>query len=147
MRRKQQKIRAKRYYSPAERKGKTMLPPDPYRSWLEADVTHTLDVMRIKYRYEPEKLIYVEPSKTRTYTPDIILDNGVIVEIKGRWTAEDRRKMCYVIEQNPDRDIRMLFATDNKISKQSKTRYSDWCKRRNIPYHIGKEVPIPWLEE
>lgn len=147
MQRKQQKARATRYYSPAERKGKQMLPPDPFRSWLEADVTHVLDVQRIPYRYEPEKLIYVEPSKTRTYTPDLILDNGIIVEIKGRWTAHDRRKMGYVTEQNPDRDIRMLFALDNKISKQSRTRYSDWCRKRNIKYTIGKEVPCEWLEE
>ena len=123
------------------------MPQKPYRSWLEADVAHDLEEGGVQFKYENIRLLYAVPTKIRTYTPDLELDNGIIVEIKGRWTAQDRRKMGYVIEQNPDEDIRMLFAVDNKISRNSKTRYSDWCKKRNIKYAIGKKVPMEWLYE
>ena len=139
---------ASRYLSPSARKGKGLLPPDPYRSWLEADVAQDLKKQKVKFEYETERLAFVVPAKTRTYKPDLILFNGdLIVEVKGRWTAHDREKMAYVIEQHPDRDIRILFHKDNTISKNSKTRYSSWCKRRGIKYAIGDKVPDEWLEE
>ena len=140
--------RAKIYLTPSQRKGKGLKPPEPYRSWLEADVAQDLKKKGVKFEYEATHLPYVEPATVRKYTPDLILNNGdLIVEIKGRWTAHDRRKMGFVIEQNPDKDIRMLFAIDNKISKNSKTRYSDWCRKRGIKYAIGTAVPEEWLNE
>jgi len=147
MRRKRPTKQAKRYYSPAERKGKSFKPPKPYRSWLEADVAQDLDEQGVPFEYETEKVIWHEPAKTRSYTPDIKLPNDIIVEVKGRWTAHDRRKMGFVLEQNPDKDIRMLFAVNNKLSRESKTRYSDWCERRGIKYAVGTKVPIEWIKE
>lgn len=144
---KRSKNQAKKYLSPEQRKGKTLLPPRPYRSWLEADVANNLRKRRIKFEYEPSSIVYVEPSKTRRYIPDLVINGGcTYIEVKGRWTAHDRRKMGYVIEQNPDLDIRMLFAKDNTISKNSKTRYSDWCEKRGIMYAIGTEVPKEWIK-
>jgi hypothetical protein len=57
--------------------------------------------------------------------------------------------MALVFEQNPDLDIRFLFMRDNKISKNSKTRYSDWCKKRGIKYAVSEHGHIPdeWLAE
>jgi hypothetical protein len=121
-------------------------PPEPYRSWLEADVAHDLEKKGVEFEYETLKIPFVEPAKVRTYIPDIKI-KSLIVEVKGRWTAVDRRKMGYVIEQNPDKDIRMLFHKDNTISRNSRTRYSTWCKKRNIKYAIGDAVPDEWLEE
>lgn len=69
------------------------------------------------------------------------------IEIKGRFTAQDRKKMSLIIEQHPELDIRMLLAKDNKISKNSRTKYSTWCTKRNIKFHVGTEVPQEWLEE
>ena len=56
--------------------------------------------------------------------------------------------MVLVIEQNPDIDIRLLFMRDNYISKKSKTKYSDFCKKRNIKYHVSVmgEIPKEWLD-
>jgi hypothetical protein len=144
---------AKNYLCPARRKGKRVGPPDPYRSWLEADVAHGLKKAKVPFEYETETIIYVEPAQTRRYTPDIILGRNkgakreIIVEVKGRWTAQDRRKMSLVIEQNPQLDIRMLFARDNTISKNSRTKYSTWCAKRDIKFAIGTSVPQEWLEE
>ena len=147
MPRKRPTRRAKKYLTPAERKGLNLKPPEPYRSWLEADVAHALDNQKVKFKYEEEKITYVVPAQVHTYTPDIELPNGIIVEVKGRWTAADRKKMGLVLEQNQDKDIRILFAVDNKISKNSRTRYSSWCKRRNIKYAIGREIPEEWINE
>lgn len=147
MRRKHLRQQAKRYLPPERRKGRGIIPPKPYRSWLEADVAQDLKKRKIPFEYEARKIIFVEPATTRSYTPDLELPNGVIVEIKGRWTAHDRRKMGHVIEQNPELDIRMLFDKDNTISKNSKTRYSDWCRKRGIPFAIGNKVPEEWTDE
>ena len=57
--------------------------------------------------------------------------------------------MALVVEQNPHLDIRILLMRDNKISKQSKTRYSDWLEKRNIKYAISEYgiIPEEWLAE
>lgn len=58
--------------------------------------------------------------------------------------------MALVIEQNPDKDIRLLFMRDNFISKTSQTRYSTWCQKRGIKYHVSLNGSIPeewYLEE
>jgi hypothetical protein len=147
MRRKRPTHVAKKYLSVKARKGKNLLQPKPYRSWLEADVAHDLEKRKIGFKYENLKVLYAVPTKVRTYTPDLELENGIIVEVKGRWTSVDRRKMGFVIEQNPELDIRMLFAIDNKISRSSRTRYSDWCEKRDIKYAVSKQVPESWINE
>lgn len=147
MPRKRPSQRAKKYLTPEQRKGKNLKPPEPYRSWLEADVANALTINNVAFNYEEEKIAYVIPAQVHTYTPDITLPNGIIVEVKGRWTAHDRKKMGLVLEQNPDKDIRILFAVDNKISKNSRTRYSTWCEKRGIKYAIGREIPLEWLED
>lgn len=98
--------------------------------------------------YETLKLKWIPPIKVRTYTPDFILPNGIIVEAKGRFTASDRAKMLCVIEQNPSLDIRMLFMNSNvKLSKVSKTSYAMWCDKNNIKWADGDKVPTAWLKE
>jgi hypothetical protein len=39
----------------------------------------------------------------------------------------------------------MLFMANNKISKESKTRYSDFCTVNGIEYAIGEVPPREWL--
>ena len=124
-----------------------------FRSGLEGRVREDLDERGVKYEYETLKLPYVkqicpkckEEIKMGTYIPDFILGN-LIVEVKGRFTAEDRKKHVAVRKLNPERDIRILFQRDQKISKNSKTRYSDWCEAQGIIYAIGEAVPEEWLQ-
>ena len=129
--------------------GKTKPKEIVVRSALEKKVAESLDRRGYKYEYENQILTYTIPEQTHKYKPDFELPNKVIIEVKGRFTAIDRRKMAFVIEQNPDKDIRLLFQTDNKISSKSKTRYSDWCEKRGITYCVSSkgEVPKEWLEE
>lgn len=117
------------------------------RSGLEKKVAQYLDDNNVTYGYETVVLHYEVPAEKHKYTPDFILDNGIIIEAKGNFNAQQRKKMSLVIEQNPDLDIRMLFMRDNKISKASKTAYSDWCEKRGIPYAVSANgtVPEDWL--
>jgi hypothetical protein len=71
----------------------------------------------------------------------------VYVESKGNFTAADRKKMKLVVEQNPGLDIRMLFQRDNKLQRNSKTKYSDWCRKNGIDFAVSPtgHVPEGWL--
>jgi hypothetical protein len=146
MSRRSQRKQALYYLTPEKRKGKNLNAPAPYRSWLEADTAYQLKKQKIKFEYETQKIVYVVPAQTHVYTPDFVLPNGIIVETKGIWSADDRKKMGLIKEQHPDIDVRMVFGLDNKISKNSKTRYSTWCEKRGIKYAIGS-IPEEWLHE
>lgn len=67
------------------------------------------------------------------------------LEVKGWFRPEDMVKMRAVKETNPDLDIRMFFASNNKVRKDSKMRYSDWCERYGFPYAIGT-IPAKWFD-
>jgi hypothetical protein len=116
------------------------------RSGLEKRTAEFLDKNKAKYEYETLILEYEVPAKKHKYKPDFILENGIIIEAKGRFDAATRQKMSLVIEQNPDKDIRLLFMRDNTISKSSKTKYTDWCEKRGIKCHVSAngEVPKEW---
>ena len=53
-----------------------------YRSGLEKEVAAWLKDKQKKVRYEELKVEW-EDLKYRTYTPDFVLDNGIIIETKG----------------------------------------------------------------
>ena len=80
-----------------------------YRSGLEEDISKQLRKLKIKFEYESTKLPYLVPSISRIYTPDFILANGIVLETKGRWLLEDRKKIELIKEQYPLLDLRMIF--------------------------------------
>ena len=117
-----------------------------YRSGLEEKVAAQLDGLSISYQYEKVKLKYVV-NETRTYTPDFLLPNGIIIESKGRFVAADRKKHLLVKQQHPDLDIRFVFSNSKaKISKGSNTSYGDWCDKNGFLY-ADKLIPEEWLNE
>tara|TARA_R110002074_G_scaffold11097_2_gene41271 strand:+ start:1394 stop:1789 length:396 start_codon:yes stop_codon:yes gene_type:complete len=117
-----------------------------YRSNYERDVCGILYTQGVPFEYESLNLHY-EVSEQRKYTPDVILSNGIIIELKGWFTANDRKKMLLVIEQHPEKDIRMVFQRHtNKLFKGSKTTYSEWCEKHNIKW-ADKIIPIEWTKE
>ena len=117
------------------------------RSGYEKKVRKCLEENKVQYTYESMVIKYVVPETKRSYTPDFILPNGVIIEAKGYWDAESRRKMALVVEQNPDLKIKMLLQRDNTISKKSKTKYSDWATARGIECAVSPQgiIPEEWL--
>ena len=117
---------------------------------------------KVKFDYEPYQLEYFSRvqggecvecgsrvvHKIRWYTPDFYLPTQkLIVEAKGKFTSQNRTKMLDVIRAWPELDIRMWFMYDNKLDKWSTVRYSDWCQKHNVAYHVGlKELP-KWMSK
>ena len=118
-----------------------------FRSGLEEKVADYLTSKGVGFSFETMKVPYVKPETKHIYTPDFILDNGIIIETKGRWMMEDRKKHVLIRKQHPNLDIRILFQNANaKISKGSKTSYADFCEKHGIPY-AHREIPVAWLKE
>lgn len=116
------------------------------RSGLEDKVCQDLKSRGVKYEYESIKLKYTRPQSEHTYTPDIVLPNNVILELKGRLTVQDRQKMLLVKKQHPDLDIRFVFQNSKtKLIKGSKTTYAMWSEKSGFPY-CDKQVPDEWLK-
>ena len=98
----------------------------------------------VTFSYETLKLSYSRPS---TYTPDFILPNGVVLEVKGFWPPSDRTKHKLVKETHPDVDIRFVFQNAfNTLSKSSKTTYADWCDKHGILW-CHRKIPEEWLKK
>ena len=76
-----------------------------YRSGLEEKNSELLKSFSIEPHYEEQYLEYVVPQSTHKYTPDFVLPNGIIIETKGVWDAEDRKKHLLIREQHPELDI------------------------------------------
>lgn len=116
-----------------------------YRSSLEDHIIAQLNEQGVSFTYESIKIKYQK--KPSTYTPDIVLANGIIVEIKGYFDAEDRSKHLLIKEQHPELDIRFVFqSAKKKIHKASSTTYGDWAEKHGFIYD-EKEIPIKWTRE
>lgn len=116
---------------------------------LEQAVLSSVSRRRLPHlsiEYETEKLDYVIE---RNYIPDFVVKfkdgRKMYIEAKGWFRPEDRSKMKAVKRKHPDLDIRIIFPSNNKLNKHSKTRYSDWCDNVGFPYHVGTQVPREWL--
>ena len=96
---------------------------------------------RAALKIEWEDLAY------RTYTPDFVLNNGIIIETKGRFMAADRRKHIAIKKQHPKLDIRFVFTNSkSKLSKGAKSSYADWCIKNDFRYY-DRVIPEDWLKE
>ena len=116
-----------------------------YRSGLEDDISVDLKDRGVSFEYETLKIKWTL-LENKTYTPDFILPNGIIIESKGRFVSADRKKHLKVKEQFPKLDIRFVFSNSRgKINKGSKTTYGDWCDRHGFIYS-DKKVPEEWLK-
>ena len=116
-----------------------------------------LKSLGIAYEYERESYPWEEtiptgrcPScgipavATRSYTPDFFLDNGVIIESKGRFTPRDR-KIALAMKETLGDNYKMLFQFNNKLSRKSTTRYSEWCEKNGIDYAV-RQIPEAWYD-
>ena len=106
-----------------------------YKSKLEVYMSAILRRYKRRFTYEPRKYEYIVPEHRRTYLPDWELDGGLLVETKGKFTSDDRKKMLLVLASHPDMKLLMVFPKPyNKINKASKTTYASWCDAHNIPW-------------
>lgn len=118
-----------------------------FKSGLEDVVAAQIKNRGLKVEYEVEKISFIEPEHKRTYTPDFVLPNGIVIETKGRFTTEDRHKHQWVKEQHPHLDIRFVFSNPNtRIRKGSPTTYAMWCETNGFLY-AKKLIPESWFNE
>ena len=118
-----------------------------YRSGLEEDLAESLRARGVKYTYEETKIRYIQPATEHQYTADFELENGIIIESKGRFLVADRKKHLLIKRQQPHLDIRFVFSNSKqKISKASRTTYADWCNKNGFLY-ADKEIPDHWINE
>ena len=93
---------------------------------------------KIKFKYESEKIPYI---LSRHYIPGFILDTPrgkVYVECKGYLRPEHKSKMVAVKKLHPEKDIRILFYSNNK-------QYIKWAQKNGFIYAVGT-IPEIWLE-
>lgn len=118
-----------------------------YRSGLEESVIAQLKMCKANFVYEGCYIGYSKPATSHKYIPDIKLENGLFVEIKGWLQAKDRKKHLYIKQSNPLVEIRFVFGNaNNKIYKGSKTTYADWCNKHGFKY-AERKIPQEWIEE
>lgn len=133
------------------------------RSGLERSIQAYLDAQGTAYKYEPDTFAFAlkEPghrcsqcgsadvTRATRYTPDFRIDREfeppVYLEAKGLFTGRDRRRMLAFKAAYPDKDLRMVFQRDNRLSKTSETTYTDWCEANGFQYHVGIKIPKRWI--
>lgn len=126
-----------------KRKRQTRTGTSKYRSGFERVVAAYLKRAGVAFSYESFKIPYTKPA---TYTPDFVLPNGVILEVKGYWTGADRTKHKLVREAHPDLDIRFVFQNaHNRLNKNSNTSYAEWCDKYNFKW-CHQRIPGEWMK-
>lgn len=118
-----------------------------WRSGLEQRNQEDLTSRGVPFRYEEVKLSYTKPATAHKYTPDFILENGIIVETKGLFDVDDRKKHELLKAQYPDLDIRFVFSRSaSPLRKGAKSSYADWCRKHGFLF-ADKLIPPAWTEE
>lgn len=118
-----------------------------YRSGLEKVIGDDLDVRCPGYTYEGHSIWYQQPVLIRSYTPDYVLPNGIVIEAKGRFLTADRQKHKWLVRCWPDLDIRFVFSNElTRIGPRSPTTYRMWCEKYGFQC-ASKLVPDAWIQE
>lgn len=119
-----------------------------HRSGLENKIAKYLEEQGVAYLYEHIKVRYVVPARAASYTPDWwITYNGIIIESKGIFEVEDRKKHLLIKHQHPALDIRFVFTrAASRLYKASPTTYAMWCETHHFKY-ADKLPPLDWLRE
>lgn len=118
-----------------------------FRSGLEDINAKHIKANGIEVLFEAIKIPYVVPQSDRTYTPDFLLPNGIIVETKGKLEPKDRAKHLFIKLQHPELDIRFVFQRPgDKINKGSPTTYAMWADKHGIKW-ATRLTPVEWMNE
>jgi hypothetical protein len=115
-----------------------------FRSLLEKRVASVLP-SKVKANYEPCHITYTVDHK---YTPDFGINDTSLLEVKGYFRASDRAKHLHIKEQHPELTVRFIFGDmNNKIHKNSKTTYADWCSKHGFEYcDLKSGIPEEWFD-
>lgn len=118
-----------------------------YRSGLEEKLADQLESAGVTPVFEQYEARYEIPASTHKYTPDFVMPNGIIIEGKGLFGSDDRKKHTLIRQQHPGLDIRFIFSSSRtKLYKGSPTTYGAWCEKNGFKY-ADKIIPKEWLNE
>jgi hypothetical protein len=122
------------------------MPKPKFRSNSEYNAYCFLKENKVSFKYE-KLIINYEWLESKKYIPDFVLSNGVILEVKGRFVLEDRKKHLFVRKQCPQYDIRFVFDNPNrKLYKNGKMTYATWCEKHGFKYcKASSGIPIEWI--
>ena len=119
---------------------------DGFRGTLEHGIAEDLKSKKVKFEYETVRIKWTHLTQ-RTYKPDFILSNGIIIEAKGFFQARERTRALAIKEQHPSLDIRFVFGNSkNKLYTGSKTTYAEWCNNNGFKYS-DITIPEEWIKE
>ncbi len=79
-----------------------------FRSRSERRAADYLIALNVDFEFEPHYIPYMW-IESKKYLPDFILPSGIILEVKGRFTLDDRKKHLFLRQSNPDLDVRFVF--------------------------------------
>jgi hypothetical protein len=117
----------------------------PLRNALERTNSELLRQRGEHTPYEAFRIRF--DSGRRTYTPDFILANGIIIETKGYFRPEDREKHLTIRSEHPDLDVRFVFSNaQNRLSQFATDTYADWCHEHGFQFGVHT-VPVLWQME
>ena len=124
-------------YAPARKLG--------FRSMFEARIAEKAAKEGRELAYESVKVKYLQEG---IYLPDFKLENGILIECKGKFDWKDRKKMLSVRECNPELDIRFVFQrASNRLTKSKNSMtYGEWCTKHNFKWSEGT-IPDEWHDE
>lgn len=112
-----------------------------YGKKFESKVLEELRENKVSFTFEGLKLSY---TVVATYKPDIVLPNGVIIEVKTFLPYDEQRKLRAVKESNPDLDIRLLFEKPDKKLPNSTLTHGEWATKYGFKWTEGR-VPAEWI--
>ena len=117
--------------------------PKPRNKLEQANWDLLSSQKKISWEYETKRYQYNVPG---TYTPDFSLSNGTLIECKGFFREEDKRKLRAVKQAYPELDLRIVF-DEAKYPSQKKAldRNIKWANKYGFPYAIGL-IPKGWLK-
>lgn len=131
-----------------------------FRSAFEQSTANQLKAAKIEFKYEPREHTIGYTLKANgicvdcgckaivtnhKYLPDFVINEKVIVETKGKWDAQDRKKAIEICN-NTDYTLVLLFQNPlQKITKR--VNYGKWCDLNNIKWLSSKEDWVSKLKQ
>jgi predicted nuclease of restriction endonuclease-like RecB superfamily len=107
------------------------------RNKFEKKIERQLKKAKVSFKYESERIPYVIAGH---YIPDFVLvtpRGKILIETKGYFRPEAKRKMVAVKKLNPQLDIRLVFYT-------RKASDIKWATKHGFLYGI-EDIPEEWL--
>ena len=125
--------------SKTSRKSKSPRRTPKLKSKFEKRFYDELVRRNLDFAYEADTLKY---TLALYYKPDWKVRDGLFLETKGKFDYTERRKILAVHECNPDAEVRMVFMRNQKLGKNSKMTYGEWCDKHGIKWSVFPNLPL-----